>query len=83
MSVCSNCWREFPSDDWQMPYHGGECYACRTATVTPEQRHQGFVNGMRQVDSATLRRWVASTYASQVRKDVATMILRERHGHPA
>jgi len=78
MSICSNCWREFPYGDWQMPHHDGECYACRTATVTPEQRYQGFVTSMRLVESATLRRWVASTYATQTRKDVAAMILKER-----
>lgn len=79
--ICSNCWRDFPYGDWQMPRQGGECYACRTATVTPEARHQGFLIAMARVDTPTLERWVNNPKMSDVRREAAAMILRERHGY--
>lgn len=73
---CSTCWRTFEWGDWQLSEWAHECYGCQSNRVTPEQRHAGFMKGIRETDTPSLIRWAQRGTGS--RAEAARQVLAER-----
>jgi hypothetical protein len=73
---CKDFWCKWAEQLQREREYEAVCEAGRQMTL--EQRHEGFVKAMREVDTPTLKRWASNDKLTQRRRDVAAQVLRER-----